>query len=102
MRPAPTGPRWDLLAIAFAAVAVFAVLAFGYRAGWFSTAHPWTQAALNPRQVTSNASEDPVAISSLSPDGKYLAFADLEGLHLRVLSTGETQSLPIPSQFCFR
>ncbi len=100
--PARSGRPWGLLSAGFGAVAVIAVLAFGYSAGWFTSSRPWTQAALNPKQVTSNASEDPVAISSLSPDGKYLAFADLEGLHLRVLSTGETQSLPIPSQFCFR
>jgi eukaryotic-like serine/threonine-protein kinase len=100
--PARSGRPWALLSAGFGAVAIIAVLVFGYSAGWFASSRPWTQAALNPKQVTSNASEDPVAISSLSPDGKYLAFADLEGLHLRVLSTGETQSLPIPSQFCFR
>jgi hypothetical protein len=52
--------------------------------------------------LTTNASEDPVAVTSISPDGKYLLYADLEGLHLRLITTGETQSLPIPDSFCFR
>jgi serine/threonine protein kinase len=102
--PVRSGRPWGLLSAGFGAVAVIviAVLAFGFHAGWFTSSKPWTQAELNPKQVTSNAAEDPVAMASLSPDGKYLLFADLEGLHLRVLSTGETQSLPIPPQFCFR
>jgi serine/threonine protein kinase len=99
---ARSGRPWGLLSAGFGAVAIIAVLAFGYMAGWFTSSRPWTQAALNPRQVTTNAVEDPVGLSSISPDGKYLAFSDLEGLHLRVLSSGETQSLPIPDQFCFR
>jgi serine/threonine protein kinase len=99
---ARSGRPWGLLASGFGAVAVIAVLAFGYTAGWFTSSRPWTQAALNPKQVTTNAVEDPVGVASISPDGKYLAFSDLEGLHLRVLSSGETQSLPIPNEFCFR
>src|SRR2546422_3356833 len=35
---------------------------------------------------------DALPISSISPDGKYLLYADLEGMHLRLIATGETQS----------
>ena len=63
---------------------------------------PYTQADLKPQQLTANSSEDPVAVTSISPDGKYLLYSDLEGLHLRLMATGETQSLPIPDEFCFR
>jgi hypothetical protein len=41
-------------------------------------------------------------VTSVSPDGKYLLYADLEGLHLRLIASGETQLLPIPDTFCFR
>ena len=97
--PARRGP---LAAGAFAAV-LLAVIGFsGYKAGWFEGKRPFTQAELNPAQITTNSAEDPVFTAALSPDGKYLAFADLEGLHLRLLGSGDTQSLPIPDEFCFR
>ncbi|MFZ3266357.1 MAG: serine/threonine-protein kinase [Terriglobales bacterium] len=93
---------WPMLAAAVAAVAIVAVLAAGYFAGWFASERPYTQAELKPQQLTANSSEDPVAVASISPDGKYLLYSDLEGLHLRLIATGETQSLPIPDAFCFR
>jgi serine/threonine protein kinase len=94
--------RWPVLAGAGAAVLIVAVLTVGYFAGWFSSAHPYSQAELKPQQLTANSIEDPVATTSISPDGKYLLYADLEGMHLRLIATGETQSLPIPDSFCFR
>jgi len=94
--------RWPLLAGMAAAVVIAAVLAIGYFAGWFTSAHPYSQAELKPQQLTANSIEDPVATTSISPDGKYLLYADLEGMHLRLIATGETQSLPIPDSFCFR
>ncbi len=91
-----------LLFAALALVAVVAILAVGYFAGWFSKHGPYTQADLKPQVLTSNSSEDAVSLTSISPDGKYLLFADLEGLHLRLMTTGETQTLPTPDAFCFR
>jgi serine/threonine protein kinase len=95
---------WPILTMvaAVAVVAVIAVLVAAYSAGWFRTQRPFTQAELKPQQLTANSSEDPVAVASISPDGKYLLYSDLEGLHLRLTASGETQSLPIPEAFCFR
>jgi serine/threonine protein kinase len=93
---------WPLLLAAVGVVAVIAVLVAGHSAGWFTTQRPFTQAELKPQQLTANSSEDPVAVASISPDGKYLLYSDLEGLHLRLMASGETQSLPIPDAFCFR
>jgi eukaryotic-like serine/threonine-protein kinase len=101
--PQQAKPRkWPMIAAMILACAIIAVLAGGYFAGWFTKQQPYTQAELKPQQLTANSSEDPVAVTSVSPDGKYLLYADLEGLHLRLLGTGETQSLPIPDAFCFR
>ncbi|MFZ0200047.1 MAG: hypothetical protein WB523_08140 [Candidatus Sulfotelmatobacter sp.] len=101
--PQPSKSRkWPVMAAVVVAGAMIAVLADGYLTGWFTKRQPYTQAELKPRQLTANSSEDPVAVTSVSPDGKYLLYADLEGLHLRLLGTGETQSLPIPDAFCFR
>ncbi len=94
--------RWPMVVAAVCAAAVIAVLAAAYFGGWFATAQPYSQAQLKPQQLTANSSEDPVAVTSISPDGKYLLYADLEGMHLRLITTGETQSLPIPESFCFR
>jgi hypothetical protein len=90
------------LAASVSAVTIVAVLVVAYFAGWFTSAQPYSQAELKPQQLTANSSEDPVAVTSISPDGKYLLYADLEGMHLRLIATGETQSLPIPESFCFR
>jgi serine/threonine protein kinase len=94
--------KWPMFAALGGLLAVIALGAVGYFAGWFGSAQPYSQAQLKPQQLTANSSDDPVSVTSISPDGKYLLYADLEGLHLRLMATGETQSLPIPDEFCFR
>ena len=100
--PKPSVRRRSFWRPAIAAIGVLAVSAAGYFAGWFGPAQPYSEAQLKPRQLTAQSSEDPVMVTSVSPDGKYLLYADLEGLHLRVIASGETQLLPIPDTFCFR
>ena len=100
--PPAASSNWMKWAAIVAVVAIAGVLGIAYMAGWFQRTQPYSQAELKPQQLTANSSDDPVAVSSISPDGKYLLYADLEGLHLRLMSTGETQSLPIPDEFCFR
>ena len=99
---APAAKSRVPLFVALAVLVVLALAAVGYFAGWFSHRGPYTQAELKPQVLTSNSPEDAVAIASISPDGKYLLFADLEGLHLRLFTSGETQTLPTPDEFCFR
>jgi serine/threonine protein kinase len=99
--PAPVASR-SFWRPAMAAMFVIAALAAGYLGGWFRSTESYSQAMLKPQQLTAQSSEDPVMVTSVSPDGKYLLFADLEGLHLKVIASGETQLLPIPDTFCFR
>jgi eukaryotic-like serine/threonine-protein kinase len=47
------------------------------------------------RRLTSNSSDNPVVDALLSPDGKYLAFSDPSGMHLKFIETGETQKIPV-------
>jgi Tol biopolymer transport system component/DNA-binding winged helix-turn-helix (wHTH) protein len=47
-------------------------------------------------RLTNNPFDDPVLSAALSPDSKYLAFADRSGLFLRELATGETHSIDVP------
>jgi serine/threonine protein kinase/Tol biopolymer transport system component len=84
------------------AIASLALGVIGSKYNWFGPSGPYTQAQLNPKQVTFNSEEDPALVSAISPDGKYLAYTDLDGLHLRLLSTGEMQSLPVPKDMCMR
>jgi serine/threonine protein kinase len=99
---APGVKRRSFLRPAIAAVGVLAVLAAAYFGEWFRSKQPYSQAQLKPQQLTAQSSEDPVMVTSVSPDGKYLLYADLQGLHLRLIGSGETQLLPIPDTFCFR
>jgi eukaryotic-like serine/threonine-protein kinase len=50
------------------------------------------------RQLTTNSSENPVIGGAISPDGKYLAYSDMRGMHLNVIATGETRTVPKPDE----
>lgn len=93
--------RW----IALGAVALLAVLIAalaGRWTDWLGTPHIYSQTELNPQQLTSSSADDPVVGGAISPDGKYLEYADVEGIHLRIMTSGETETLPTPPGFCFR
>jgi serine/threonine protein kinase len=47
-------------------------------------------------QLTTNSSEAPVTAAAISPDGKYFAYADDGGLHVRVIESRETHTVPVP------
>jgi Tol biopolymer transport system component len=48
------------------------------------------------QQLTANTSEAAVGSGAISPDGKYLAYWDLQGIHLKLLATGEMKTIPQP------
>jgi eukaryotic-like serine/threonine-protein kinase len=48
------------------------------------------------RQLTVNSTDNPVANGAISPDGKYLAYSDTRGLHLKAFENGETRTVPKP------
>ena len=53
------------------------------------------------RQITSSPIEDPIAFAAISPDGKYVAYNDSTAIRIRLIDTGETRALSVPSDFCF-
>jgi eukaryotic-like serine/threonine-protein kinase len=84
--------RWQI----GAGIAI-AVVMIGALAGWFGT-HRGTQSKVaqpvaTARRLTSNPTENPIAVSAISPDGKYLAYSDRTGTYLRLMATGEVHSL---------
>src|ERR1700693_3551171 len=80
--------QW-ILGLAGALVTILAATTIGLV---FSRRPRHTQEMVQ-HQLTANPSDDPVLAQALSPDGKYLAFADQSGLRLRLVKTGETQRL---------
>ena len=53
-------------------------------------------------QLTANPIDNGVFRAAISPDGKYLAYADLNGLHILGIDTGETRNIRVPENFCPR
>ncbi len=62
---------------------------------WFLLHRPPKPAPeLIEKRLTFNTSENPVQNAAISPDGKYLAYADSAGIHMKLLSTGEEKAHP--------
>ncbi len=66
---------------------------------WFlrRAAGPQSSVELRQKRLTFNSIDSPVSSSAISPDGKYLAFADRAGIHVRLLATGDERLIPKPS-----
>jgi Tol biopolymer transport system component/DNA-binding winged helix-turn-helix (wHTH) protein len=60
---------------------------------------PLRRARLIERKITSNSVENGVTSASISPDGKFLAYADSTGIYLKLIRTGETHSVALPPNF---
>jgi serine/threonine protein kinase/Tol biopolymer transport system component len=88
-----------------AGIGIVAVLAALVALTWFllhrppkpsveSTQKP--SAELTQKRLTFNSSENAVQSAVISPDGKYLAYSDPAGIHVKLLSTGEERLIPRP------
>ena len=73
----------------------FAVLAFVLviLAAWIALRPPAAAPELKETQITASSSDLPVKGDAISPDGRYLAYSDAHGVHLKLLATGETSTL---------
>jgi eukaryotic-like serine/threonine-protein kinase len=94
---APKPPSlWRKVVVAVVAVAIVAGAVL-----WFTKHQPRSAAALPEikyRQLTSNSSENWVDGGTISPDGRYLAYPDRVGIHIKLLETGETQTIAQPEE----
>ena len=89
-RGAPLRKRRLAIALACAVVIGGAILAY-----WL-TRPPAPPPELKERRLTANPSDNPVTQGAISPDGKYLAYSDQMGLHLKLLQTGDVLNIPQP------
>jgi len=82
-------------------MALFAALVLLIGAGvsvwWLVQSH---QTAPRPevkqRRLTANAGNNPVNFPVISPDGKYLAYSDNAGIRIKLLATGDIQTIASP------
>ena len=67
---------------------------------WRRATHhaPVSKPPMSMRELTANPVGHGVTRSAVSPDGEYLAYSDDEGLHVKLLETGETRTLPLPEE----
>jgi serine/threonine protein kinase len=94
--------RWLLPAGIVAGMAILAAGAYLYlRSSSRSSVATSPVVQVAERQVTSNAPEDPVWYASISPDGKYVAYGDFSGIHVRLIDTGENRTIEVPPGICF-
>jgi DNA-binding winged helix-turn-helix (wHTH) protein/Tol biopolymer transport system component len=63
---------------------------------WRSGTHWGRQLQLKETQLTTNSSEASLIAAAISPDGRYLAYADSAGLYVRVSRTGEMHPISVP------
>jgi Tol biopolymer transport system component len=53
---------------------------------------------MSSRQLTANPMGHGATQAAISRDGKYLAYSDDAGLHIKMLETGETRTVPLPAE----
>jgi hypothetical protein len=63
---------------------------------WNSRRAPSVAGPLKERQLTRNSTENEVTAGQISPDGKYLVYSDVKGIHLKVIETGEITNVAAP------
>jgi serine/threonine protein kinase/dipeptidyl aminopeptidase/acylaminoacyl peptidase len=86
-------PVWKKpFAIATTAIILVASLAAGWF-HWHTKLSKSRQSVPTQQRLTTNPSENAVSASAISPDGKYLAYADKSGIYLRLMTTGEIHPL---------
>ncbi len=78
-------------------IAVAAVLVLTSTIFWRALHRTPSRVPMEVRQLTTNSADNPVWNAVISPDGRYLAYGDLAGIELRLVSTGELHLVPRPS-----
>jgi eukaryotic-like serine/threonine-protein kinase len=89
-------PTRGLLIYGSAVTLLVVMLGIGYR--WWKGPKAAPHGALKETQLTQNSPENLIIGSAISPDGKYVVYADQKGLHVSVVDTGETHEISLPEE----
>jgi len=92
MQPKPLARGWKVAVVAL--VLLFLAVTFWFARRQVSSIQ--APADVKFQQLTINSTENPVTGGAISPDGKYLAYTDAKGMHIRLIGTDETQPVPLP------
>lgn len=84
--------KWTLAGLV---LIILAGLGIAWLARWW-TARPTAPPELREIPLTNNSSEYGVGSGSISPDGKYLAYGDRRGMHLKLIESRDVRSIPYP------
>jgi len=101
----PNQRNWQDRRLLFAgiAAALLLLLAVGILrrqfTGYVTVPEHAVQHLAMEQRLTSNPSSAPLRNAVVSPDGKYVAYADPTGLYLRQISSGETRPWSLPKGF---
>ena len=79
-----------------AALLVTFALIVATTATWVFPRRPGPLPQFNQRRLTANAEDSPVLNAAISPDGKYLGYADSQGIHLQSVATGGVRTVALP------
>ena len=88
----PKRRRWLLVGGTITASVVIAIAALA----WWLTNRPEPMRHYTQQQLTRHGAEVPVTVAVISPDGKYLGYDDIKGIHIQIISTGETRNVALP------
>src|SRR5262249_29652685 len=88
---APLRKSWLWLA-----TALITAMLFGVGLYWFRGRPPATRPEMTVRQLTYNSNENRVRSGAISPDGKYLTYCDSKGIHIKLVGSGDVQTVPQP------
>jgi serine/threonine protein kinase/Tol biopolymer transport system component len=74
---------------------ILSAVAVGF---WPTKRQPQPTAELKLTQLTFNSSQNRVAWGAISPDGKYLAYNDLKGVHVKRIGSDDAVAFPQPEE----
>ena len=63
---------------------------------WFFPRRPESLPQYIQRKLTANAEDSPVFSATISPNGRYLGYADPQGIHLLFVATGDVRTVALP------
>ena len=95
MEPEHRAQRWEMVAAGLILILI-ASAAFWFIKRQSTSKNPPLELKL--RQLTTNSSENSVKTGGISPDGRYLAYTDRLGMHIKLIVTSETRTIPQPDE----
>jgi Tol biopolymer transport system component len=94
--PAPPNPFGIRAKLIYGSLLAIALLALCLGWFWIRGQRAVPRKVLRELQITHNLSEKTIMGGEISPDGKYVAYADKIGLHLITIQSGESHDIALP------